>query len=714
MSSYRFGEFSLDPEARILLRRSEPVSLAGKTLDTLIVLVQNRGRLVDKDELLARIWPGTAVEDGNLTQSIFTLRKILGDSPKNHRYIATIAGRGYQFVAPVSESLAEPAAPRRRFWQTKRVFYFGTAAVAIAAAAALWFAWRRPTDAPADFIQQRLTFNSNANSLRSAAISPDGRYLAYSDPAGIHIKVLATGDERLLPKPAANSDALWHVDSWFPDGTQLLAHSETNGRKDLWTTSVVGQSSRKLRDGASGWSVSPDGTQIAFSPAQPFRNFREIWIMSSAGEGAHKVFAARPDESLSSVNWSPDGERLAYIRLQVTPLTICQSIETCDRHGENRKTALPVQTKSGQWIEALSWLPNGRIVYSQVESPGSDDENLWVFAVDSRTGGAISKPKRITRWGGSAIYGLSRTADGKRLVLLKTLFRSEAYVGRLEAGGRRLNRPYRLTEDEASNSASAWTADGKAVVFLTNRVQRWGIFKQELDGETAELLVSGSQNARLPRISADGQWVLYLERPATADQKTPARLMRVPVNGGVPQPVLETRNPFDWQCARSGGICVILESADDDKRFLLYQFDPLKGRGKLLRSITKPHKLIDCGDFDGLAPDGATFALASKGPENRIRLFSLVGGPDREITVPGYGNLTSLDWAADAKSFYCGSTSSQHGAILHVDLQGNARVVWESRELAGGGASGIPSPDGKYLLIWADLRDSNAWMIENF
>ncbi|HEY7211099.1 MAG TPA: transcriptional regulator, partial [Bryobacteraceae bacterium] len=104
MPRYSFGPFLLDSEARILLRSGKPVPLAGKTLDTLLVLVENRGRLVDKDELLARIWPGAVVEEANLSQSIYALRRILGDSPKDHRYIATVAGRGYQFVAPVTES----------------------------------------------------------------------------------------------------------------------------------------------------------------------------------------------------------------------------------------------------------------------------------------------------------------------------------------------------------------------------------------------------------------------------------------------------------------------------------------------------------------------------------------------------------------------------------------------------------------------------------
>ena len=82
MPCYTFGPFSLDPEARILLCDGEPLPVSGKALDVLVVLVQNRGRLVDKDELLSRFWAGTIVEEANLTQSIFTVRKILGDSPK--------------------------------------------------------------------------------------------------------------------------------------------------------------------------------------------------------------------------------------------------------------------------------------------------------------------------------------------------------------------------------------------------------------------------------------------------------------------------------------------------------------------------------------------------------------------------------------------------------------------------------------------------------
>ena len=139
----------------------------------------------------------------------------------------------------------------------------------VAALVALaWFLLHRPPKPSAELTQKRLTFNSSENPVQSAAISPDGKYLAYSDPAGIHVKLLSTSEERLIPRPAGvPASAYWVVDSWFPDGTQLLADAyEPGGHKSMWTVSVLGQSPRELREGASGFEVSPDGTHIAFSP----------------------------------------------------------------------------------------------------------------------------------------------------------------------------------------------------------------------------------------------------------------------------------------------------------------------------------------------------------------------------------------------------------------------------------------------------------------
>jgi serine/threonine protein kinase/Tol biopolymer transport system component len=597
----------------------------------------------------------------------------------------------------------------------------GTLAVVVALAGLAWYLSRRPprpsVEPSAELTQRRLTFNSNENAVQSAAISPDGKYLAYSDPAGIHVKLLSTSEERLIPRPpGVPAGAYWDVASWFPDGTQLLANAnEPGGKKSIWTVSLLGQSPRELREGAFGFEVSPDGTHIAFGLIGAFQYTREIWVMGRQGDNPQKILGQGEQEWLWTVNWSPDGQRLAYIKVQRTPEKDESSLETCDLKGANRTI---VVSDPELRVEGFSWLPDRRMVYSQKESPGFTDFefNLWQIGVDPHTGAPAGKPNRITQeaGGGSEFLGLSASADGKRLVFQKTTkYHDQVYVGELTAGGTRMNPPWRLTNDEAFDAPRAWTPDSKAVLFESNRYGTWGIFKQGIRQDTAEPVVTGAQNAAFPRLSADGAWIVYEESPKTTDApSTPHRLMRVPAGGGVPQVVLETRNWQQHGCARApASLCVVVEASQDEKQLTLTGFDPLKGRGEVLRTLdTDPTAFY----HNGLSPDGTTFAVSRSGEaEIHIRLLSISAGADRDITVKGWPNITGLDWSPDGKGLYCGSVSSQGGTLLYVDLKGNARVLWQykgtDREIWG-----VPSPDGRYLAIMGNVTNSNVWMVEGF
>lgn len=100
---YEFGPFRVDAVRRLLFRGGGTVPLTPKVFDVLLLLVQNSGRVLEKDELMVSIWPDTNVEERNLTQHVSTLRKVLGEGPHEHHYIATVPGRGYRFVASVNE-----------------------------------------------------------------------------------------------------------------------------------------------------------------------------------------------------------------------------------------------------------------------------------------------------------------------------------------------------------------------------------------------------------------------------------------------------------------------------------------------------------------------------------------------------------------------------------------------------------------------------------
>ena len=100
---YEFGPFRIDPEERVLFRGEEPVPLPPKAFDTLLILVDRSERVVLKDDLMKRLWPDTFVEEANLSQNIFVLRKALGDSAQDARYIVTVPGRGYRFAQKVNQ-----------------------------------------------------------------------------------------------------------------------------------------------------------------------------------------------------------------------------------------------------------------------------------------------------------------------------------------------------------------------------------------------------------------------------------------------------------------------------------------------------------------------------------------------------------------------------------------------------------------------------------
>src|ERR1043166_8208414 len=106
--AYRFGEFRLEPSERRLVGPDGPIPLPPTTFDLLVILAANAGRLLKKDDLMNRLWPGVFVEEVNLAQNVSALRRALGGSDRD-AYIQTVPGAGYRFVSPVRVAAADAA-----------------------------------------------------------------------------------------------------------------------------------------------------------------------------------------------------------------------------------------------------------------------------------------------------------------------------------------------------------------------------------------------------------------------------------------------------------------------------------------------------------------------------------------------------------------------------------------------------------------------------
>jgi eukaryotic-like serine/threonine-protein kinase len=627
--------------------------------------------------------------------------------------------------AAMSASAVNPAiaeAPSRK--SGGKTLALAAAGVAVLAVAG-WLGWRLARRAPSvskpAMTPRQLTTNSTGHGVNGAAISPDGKYLAYSDDGGLHIKLLETGEMRTIPLPAevAAGQAAWIPAAWFPDGTRLLANLAVAGKPpSMWILSLVGEAPRQFRDDAKGQSVSPDGKTIAFSADASALGYREIWLIGSNGENPRKVVPTDETTGYDEVVWSPRGGRIAYMKFHLSNNAFTCGLEDRDLQGGAPVTILTdanlCQNPQGFW-----WAPDGRLVYSLAEpSPNQNDSNLWSIPVDVATGRPQGAPAKLTNWAGFSFAYPTGTADGKNLAFLRTSYESDVYVGELVAGGKQLSPPRRLTLDERNDWPTAWTADSRAVVFWSDRNGRNQIFKQDINQENAETVAAGTEDDWLPRVSPDGAWVLFMASPSTGSQMmglptgSRTHVMRAPIGGGAPQPLMDIPNNFsNIACAHSPSqLCVVAEPRADMKKLVFSALDPMKGKGPtLLTADMNPGGLYNWM----LSPDGTQIVFMEFNPlEGRIQLLSLQGKPERDIVVKGWAGFNAVDWAADSKSFFVSSQAPTSATLLHVDLEGHATPLWEQRGAWKTWA--IASPDGRRLAILGMTSSSNVWMIQNY
>lgn len=592
--------------------------------------------------------------------------------------------------------------------------------VLIAGSASVWFATHRASLSQPGPKPRRLTANPVGNPAINAYISPDGKYLAYGDQSGIHIQLIDGGETRTIPQPEGLGYKItgWFPIGWFPVGTKLLAQATSLGAEhsSVWVASVLGGAPREIREGALGWSVSPDGSLIAFS-STVFNS--DIWLMGANGEDPHKIVTADQGEFLVSVVWSPDSRRIAYGRLRWGPAGAICNIASRDLKTGQTAVILSDPKLAAGFGGGFWWLADGRLIYSLGEAapvfgPGPTDTNLWEIKVDARNGKPAGKPRRITNWTDFSLSIPNATADGKRLVFGRVRAQTDVYVGDVGAGGTHLkNAPRRLTLDERNDEPTAWMPDNKSVLFQSDRSSNYDIYKQPLDRDTAEPIVATPQVDIIPRLSADGAWIVYasLARPDDVGPGAETQLRRVPVSGGASQLVLTAHGYTGHRCARAPAtLCLLGEQTGDQRQLIFTAFDPLKGRGReVLRVATEP----GFGYNWDLSPNGAQIAISYPAGENRIRLLALVGGASRDLVVNGwYGFNSGPDWSPGGKGFYVSSLSPRGATLLYIDLNGHANALWEQK--GGLRTWGVPSLDGRHLAMLGYTMDSNIWMLENF
>lgn len=748
---YQFEGFELDIARYELRRNGHVLKLEKIPMELLILLVSRQGELVSREEIVAKLWgQDVFIEtEHSINTAVRKIRQTLGDDPERSRFVQTVVGKGYRFVGPINGIDAAPAVDRSyapvvvieeetrrcgpkqdlpvespraiaeisrkspRRVSRKRALLLLMGALAGGAAAlfvvAARLGWLTTLDRQEHSLvsERQVTANSTEAPVLGAAISPDGRYVAYLDTTGVYLRETHGGETHPLRVP---KDFAPVPTSWFPDNASFVATLDAGPRQppSVWKLSVLGAPPQKLSDDAWGASVSGDGSEIAFlrgGPAPP-GNGLEIWTMESNGADQRQITTAAAGDTLGSVAWSPEGKRIAYFRIQPGPVTDHVSLETHDSKGLQPATVVLNDRLLGR---ALCWSADGRIFFSHLrsETPNLEGTAVWAVTVDEAKGEARDQPHPVSDAHNTSGIGwisdLSISHDSKHLTLVRHSAEPQVFVADLQSGRpRHLQQPHRLTLDQRANVPFAWTPDSKNVLFISTRNGVWNIFKQAIDRPTAELFVGGKDRIFGPRLSPDGSEIFYLVMPRLGGPASEVSLMRVPVSGGPPRLVLREPGISDVQCAHiRSSRCILVQQQGG--AVAVHSFDPLSNKREALLRFSTSSGI-------SLSPDGSDLAIISHEMSGRIQLFSIATRQSREILVKGWAELRNVDWSADARTLFVPATRDEHTvALLEIDLQGNA---WEL--LRGQLGWAIPSPDGRHLAFMQVTGENNVWMLEDF
>ncbi|MFN0277175.1 MAG: winged helix-turn-helix domain-containing protein [Pyrinomonadaceae bacterium] len=368
-SIYGFDRFRLDVDKLMLYDGEGAVQLPPKCVNTLAVLVENAGELISKDELIDAVWQDSIVEESNLSQYLYLLRKTLGSRSDGQPYIETLRRRGYRFNGEPTLILPQPKSqptvarieparnanfktvPRGNVvalteWkETEQSKQDTPAKIALAPAvqrptinkrfvtlAALlcvliisgagYFIYNRSSAAPAQEPPQitnlRLT---NGIEPRSATISPDGRYFVYSEQSGAVYKLWLqqTGYSSRVEIIPASEKSLGCT-TFSPDGqfVYFLATDLSDGNIFLYRVPTLGGPAAKiLSDAGSCVSFSPDGREMVYSRFDKPKNEMQYVIAASDGLGAERIIhSSSGTYSGSAPAWSPDGKNITFATLK--------------------------------------------------------------------------------------------------------------------------------------------------------------------------------------------------------------------------------------------------------------------------------------------------------------------------------------------------------------------------------------------------------------
>jgi Tol biopolymer transport system component/DNA-binding winged helix-turn-helix (wHTH) protein len=694
-TNFSFGEFEVDATKRLLFKDGQTVRLKSKTFDLLLILIERRGEVLSKNDLLDLVWTNQYVEENNLTVHVAALRKVLGETKNEHRFIVTVPGQGYKFVGELNDGnrnimfetrtlsrivieeeearneTALPSAGRFRVsfkkWQIALAFL-----VLLAVLGTAGYVWRSGRKTNAMFQVASITRLTTSGKIGFAlALSPDGKLYAYSLKEGgkesLWLGHVDGGEPFEIFQPVET--VFWSL-TFAPDGSSLYYTSSPDlANGSLYRLPVFGGAPEKIKDtGRNPISFAPDGKRFVFVHDDRETGKRSLVIAKTDSADEQVIAPGNLEISLNSPAWSPDGETIAFGAAIKSSNSEVLLLNPADG------TIKPLTAHGWRNIRSIRWRSdeNGLIVVAdekesvvsqlwQVSYPSGEasrilaDLNLYAFSfgfsadnrelltVQSQTqtniwvapADDLTRAKQITF---SSIgrneggYGLNWLADG-RLVYTAVVDKSQT-IWTMDADGRNQKQ---LIPSGGNSIYPGTDGRGRYVVFQSNRSGNSAVWRADADGGNLVNL-TGSEKAGEPSISPDGKWIVYV---TSSDYL--GDLYRIPVTGG--EPVRLSDKKAAWAAVSPDSRLVACGYEVDGTMKLAVI--PIEG-GEPLKLFDIPRLAMFRPGLRWL-PDGK--AIAYRDQDNGIWQQNLDGGEPQHLTVLPPERLYGYGWSPDGKYF---------------------------------------------------------------
>ncbi|MGJ5814261.1 protein kinase domain-containing protein [Paludibaculum fermentans] len=567
--------------------------------------------------------------------------------------------------------------------------------------------WKARPRTPAIELADALTKLLPSNRATAAAISGDGRFLAFANSQGISLRMLESGDTQPLQVPA--DFVVDHI-AWYPDHARMAVSgfSATRNQPAIWQVSITDTPPRLLRQGARGGAPSPDGNELAFVS----EDSSEIWVSRADGQQPEKALPGGAGDTFPFVLWSPNGRCVLFQRR--SPSTRDLGSGAFDRYFQRSLESFDLRTRRvvskvpELWIESAAMLPDGRLRFLRYSSPGSYyAKELWEIRTRPESGIIQGQPLHLggpEREYGGYLAGLTSTGRGDVATMLQATDEHAIYTADFDPSPPRLTHIQRLTLDRGRSFPHAWTPDSLQVIFDSERNTSWDVFRQRVDSAEPEAVVAEARRAEvLPQLAPGGRDVLYATGSGNSSG-TIDRMMRVPLTGGLPVEVPLNGSLGEFRCSSGPAGRCVLRRAEEQRSYLFYELDPERGVGREIAKTAWMPGIL--GDWD-VSPDGRWAALPNHDAKSaRIRLVALTpGDAEREVVLPGIADLKGLTWAVDGSGWFLSLTTTVGVRTVFAYPSGRVAPLGNLQAV-------VQAPNGRKVAFVDHIVAANVWKVK--